>query len=253
MRVDGPSRRALQQAGDVFSDLVMAGVRQALNVYLKDFGYTSTVDDLGIIRTVFNTYTEETLLPHLGGEWVGAAAAQQRRLDDALTAAPVPEIENPAADAYLASASNRLKGISDEVWQHTRTALLTGQQAGESIQQLAARVRATASVAEPRATVIARTEVVGAHNRGSLEQIKATGYTHTKTWLATGDERTRPTHRQVNGSTVTQEEKFDVGGYPMDGPHDPFGPPGETINCRCTLTYAITEGAPAEGGDGGGE
>lgn len=60
----------------------------------------------------------------------------------------------------------------------------------------------------------------------------------TKTWDATLDEKTRTTHRQLNGRTVAWDEYFwTVNGaalYPGG-----FGIPEEDINCRCVLQCNI--------------
>ena len=59
---------------------------------------------------------------------------------------------------YMAQAQNRLVGIGNELWFHARAAIAEGLAAGESIPDIATRVRAAAGVTEPRARVIARTE-----------------------------------------------------------------------------------------------
>lgn len=60
----------------------------------------------------------------------------------------------------------------------------------------------------------------------------------TKTWDATLDDKTRTTHRQLNGRTVAWDEYFwTVNGaalYPGG-----FGIPEEDINCRCVLQCNI--------------
>lgn len=58
-----------------------------------------------------------------------------------------------------------------------------------------------------------------------------------KTWLNTDDPRTRPTHVRAGDQRVQMDETFIVGGARLRFPHDPLGPPGETINCRCTLLF----------------
>jgi SPP1 gp7 family putative phage head morphogenesis protein len=136
--------------------------------------------------------------------------------------------------------------IGDELWQLARSALAEGLAKGESIPQLAQRVRDAAGVAAPRATTIARTEVIGASNAGSIEGMRTLAASFgiedmKKTWIATRDNRTRPTHLAVNGKEVGLDETFTVGGWPADRPHDPLLPADETVNCRCTLGYAIPE------------
>lgn len=245
MRVNGPSRQHLDQLGDEFAALVDRGIEQAARVATKDLKATWTGDDLVVIQRVFDRYALDTLVPELAKHYEQGIQDQADRVTQAalsVTAAIVlPSPPATLAEQYLITATNRLKGISDEVWQHTRTELVAGMQAGESVPQLRKRVMAAADVSKARANVIARTEVIGAQNRGSLGQMMSTGYGGTKDWLATRDHRTRQSHADANGQTVRLDEKFSVGGASMDGPHDPSAPPGETISCRCTLTYEIDD------------
>lgn len=153
----------------------------------------------------------------------------------------IPELPDLLGEIYLNTRRNYLVNVGNEVWDVVRTQLLEGMHAGEGIAELKDRVTASAGFSEARAERVARTEVVGASNAGALGQMQASGMQSTKTWLATNGDRTRPTHREANGQTVDLNEKFMVGGYPMDRPHDPNGPADEIINCRCTLTFEIAD------------
>jgi len=122
---------------------------------------------------------------------------------------------------------------------------------GESIPQLRKRVMQVTGVSKARGTMIARTEVIGAQNRGSLNSMTAAGMPGEKSWLSTRDHLTRETHRNAHGQIrkllVSQgDTHFTVGGVSMDGPHDPSAPPRETINCRCTLIYELDEQAATQ-------
>jgi hypothetical protein len=59
----------------------------------------------------------------------------------------------------------------------------------------------------------------------------------TKTWVAKDDAKTRPSHLLADGETVSIGSAFNVGGFMLRYPHDPFGPPQETVNCRCKVRY----------------
>lgn len=243
MRIDGPSREHLDRLGDQFTVQVEAAMRQAVTVAAKDVRGISPEFDLAPIRRVMATEIERTLLPELARQWQVAADDMRAKITRAaLTADAVPGVPLNAEQQYLATARNRLVGVSDAVWEQAREQMVLGMQAGESIPQLRNRVTAATDLAAPRAAVIARTEVIGACNRGSYEQVKASGFQAEKTWLATGDTRTRPTHKNANGQTVPLEQDYKVGGIGMDGPHDPTAPPSETIQCRCTQTYDFGEG-----------
>lgn len=87
---------------------------------------------------------------------------------------------------------------------------------------------------EWRRELVTRTETIKALNVISYRLFGMWGVTQ-KEWLATADNRTRPDHRAVDGQIVPINEPFNVGGWAMQYPGDPAGPPEEVINCRCTL------------------
>ena len=163
-----------------------------------------SADDLGQMSSDWNAYTDSTLLPLMEQTYLGSSAAwtlAAAQRVDGWDADMIPPVSNVMAEDYLAGASNRLRGIGDELWQTSRTQLLQGFKAGETIPQLAARVAASAGVAEPRSLVIARTEVIGASNRGSWDTAKLLGAdAPDKEWTATFDERTRQTHRDADNA-----------------------------------------------------
>ena len=106
-----------------------------------------------------------------------------------------------------------------------------------------------------RGNVIGRTETLRALNGGrdeALRQLKDTGAvndSHIKRiWDATGDSRTRETHRVADGQAVVgMDAPFDIGGYAMMYPGDPAGPPEESIQCRCYMETRIDFIAAAGG------
>lgn len=92
---------------------------------------------------------------------------------------------------------------------------------------------------------IARTEIQGAVEGGSLASAQATaeatGEEMYKAWLSTSDERTRASHNVADGQIVKLAEPFRVGVALLPHPAFPGGPAHEVINCRCTmriLTYS---------------
>ena len=155
-----------------------------------------------------------------------------------------PWDSRPAAAQYLAEVENRLVRVPDEVYDLVAEQVQEGAARGEGVPELAARVdnvlSTTASERWPnRATVIARTEAVGALNAGRNDAFKLaeeeSGTDMVKVWLATEDSRTRPSHREADGQRVPMGANFIVGGHSLAFPGDPSGPPGEIIQCRCTM------------------
>lgn len=85
----------------------------------------------------------------------------------------------------------------------------------------------------------ARTMTTCAENAGRLDsymQAQSMGVVMQKTWLATDDNRTRQSHRAIDGETVPVNEEFSNG---LMYPADPMGAPEEVYNCRCTLTAEV--------------
>jgi hypothetical protein len=147
--------------------------------------------------------------------------------------------------AYLAQVRNRLVRIPEEVFDLVAREVSVGVNLGESIPELRARIdmilSTTGSERWPnRATVVARTEAIGAMNAGRADAFRAIGeqdpdLEFEQIWLSTDDDRTRETHRLADGQRQPLGHPFNVGGFDLMFPGDPTGPPQETIQCRCSL------------------
>jgi hypothetical protein len=151
--------------------------------------------------------------------------------------------QRPAVVDHLAAARNRLVRVPDEVHSVISSTIARGASAGDPIPVIADQVAevldTTATPRWPnRATVIARTETLGALNAGRADAFVAVAeeleQPFEQQWLATIDHRTRPTHRAADGQRVPVGQSFLVGGAMLSRPGDPLGPGRETIQCRCT-------------------
>lgn len=191
-------------------------------------------DDLAQVRTLWAAQVAEELLPLLDDTW--RSGAQGVALAVGAVSPDAPDVLSVGAQEWLAGASNRLVRVGDQAWEEARSQLLEGFQAGESVPELAKRVRGVVTDVSARARTIARTEVIGASNAGSLAEAYARGL-ETKTWLNTHDARTRPTHVRAGEQTVPLDDRFQVGDALLRFPGDPLGPAGEVINCRCTVLF----------------
>ena len=85
-------------------------------------------------------------------------------------------------------------------------------------------------------------EVIGATNAGTFMTFAESGVVEGKEWLSSRDANVRPSHQTADGQRVGLNETFDVGGTALMYPGDPAGPPGEVINCRCTVLPVLKEG-----------
>lgn len=148
--------------------------------------------------------------------------------------------------ADFARAQNLLRNISNEVYALLVAEMIEGQQAGEDVEGLRARIDRALSLTGStrwvnRAQTIAQTESNRAWNAGvyasALYYEPATGPGWTKSWNTRMDGRERKAHELANGDTVGLRDFFQIGmpPVPMRYPGDPSAPANLVINCRCSL------------------
>jgi uncharacterized protein with gpF-like domain len=147
------------------------------------------------------------------------------------------------ARARVYQRVNQLRNLPNEVYVMVQNLVDRSVTDGWSIERLAAAIEElfdfTATPRwENRATVVARTEAIGAlnggRNDGFAQVASQLGGPFEKMWIATADTRTRETHRKAEGQRVAIGAAFAVGEAMLAYPGDPAGPPGEVIQCRCT-------------------
>lgn len=150
----------------------------------------------------------------------------------------------PFVHNFIATSANKMKGTPNEVFGMVRQIVDSAVTNGASIPDVAGQIEKLLSATgtdtwRNRAQTVARTEVHSAYAGGLYDAFAMLVEADTETeyvlrWLATEDDRTRPTHRAVDGQTTPFGMPFTVGGFPMLYPGDPAGPASEVINCRCT-------------------
>lgn len=91
-----------------------------------------------------------------------------------------------------------------------------------------------------RANVIARTETVTALNHGSHQAARSLPVKMNKEWIAIHDNRTRHSHKEIDGEVRPLDEKYSNGGQ---YPGDPELPGKERIQCRCTEIHVAVRDA----------
>lgn len=208
-------------------------------------------DDLNAFLASWQTVVDDVLMGAIEAQYLAASLEEIDQLlaslAGVLSAAQLDTVRASLAgqaisESLLATARNRLVGVGEEVWLAARDELVTGLQAGDSIDDMTVRiVSATDELGETRATRIARTETISVRNAASLNVVDQIGVASQKRWQATNDSRTRETHLDADGQIVDREQPFSVGGFPLQHPGDPAGPPEEIINCRCTMVFEFDE------------
>ena len=136
----------------------------------------------------------------------------------------------------------RINDIDDWSLDRVTNALQEGISKGEGASDLGARIKDLFDdMSTYRSESIARTECTTAFNMANIESARESGLKLQKIWIATSDDRTRPTHADADDQTVDLDDKFSVGDEEMDMPGDPDADASETVNCRCTIGYSPVE------------
>ena len=122
-----------------------------------------------------------------------------------------------------------------------RSALTHAIVQGDSIPKLSKKVEEICGSNKAIATRNARTMMTGARNAGTLAayvRAEQNGMHIQKQWMAALDERTRVSHRHLDGEIKPVNEKFSNG---LMHPGDTTGRPVEVWNCRCTMVPIVND------------
>lgn len=122
--------------------------------------------------------------------------------------------------------------------QHVNSAIVQGILQGESIPEIAARLRGVADMDYRASVRNARTMITSAQNGGRLDAMKRVekiGAKIQKMWIATLDGRTRHAHRQLDGQKQPLDKAFESEFGEIRFPGDPEAHPANVYNCRCSL------------------
>ena len=135
---------------------------------------------------------------------------------------------------------------SDTVLRALKQEFTTSIMTGESIPNMAKRIKGVTEKSLADSVRIARTETTKVENSARYEvgkQGEKLGFKMKREWVSTGDDRTRDAHADANGQQVDMDEPFTVGGEQLMYPGDTSlgASAGNTINCRCTIKNIIVE------------
>ena len=160
-------------------------------------------------------------------------------------------VDQPDIMPYYPEKRAVQRGI-DLAWgkRQITVQVTTGILQGESIKHLADRLQFNIpGMNRTSAIRAARTAVTGAQNAGRLDgflRAEEMGVKLKKRWLATLDNRTRHTHRILDGQVRPNEKPFVVEGQEIMYPGDPSAAAALVYNCRCTLVAEV-EGVDTSG------
>lgn len=146
-------------------------------------------------------------------------------------------VEKLQRDGDIVLPKKKIDIPKDERWntKQMSSKLLQGILNGDSIPKIANSLMDVIGNNRSSAVRNARTMTTSAENAGRLDSYKnldAQGVVQKKVWMATPDDRTRPTHVDIDGEEQDINTIFSNGCmFPGDGK----GPAEEVWNCRCTM------------------
>lgn len=251
-------------SGDEFSELLDNGTAQ----YEKDLEeyaqrFNSRIQKMivgGLRRQSSRAADDQTPTPNIKVEDIVNTAARNEELVDDLTdlfgdaSKAVGQITAKVLDSdvtetmksawkeigdsrldRLVNGSGDYPGWTQQLCDDVNDAIQIAYKNGESVDGAIARIDSILGGNKGRAEAIARTELSGLLNETSYKQMELSGVVSKKRWYSIGDNRTRDSHRSLNGKTIAFADKFNVNGVNADGPHATNLPAGEVVNCRCRL------------------
>lgn len=157
--------------------------------------------------------------------------------------APPNYVERMQMVVFEGKLRDRMADVDEYTKDQIASIIAIGIDEGLGIEDIKRRIVGTTALQplngtlDQRARRIARTEIVTASNKGSLEGAKSTGLNFAKEWVTTVDGRERSAHRAMNGIRALDGESFDVNGVKMEYPGDPAGGAKNVINCRCAMVF----------------
>ena len=207
-------------------------LRDAIRLNLEE-GLISGKGPLAIAREIAGYYDPKT------GTRVGGSLG--------LTRAQEARVLNAEAELRNNPTQFLKRSLRDRRFDRTiNKAVRTGEPLSEDkIVKILAKYRS--DLVADRAKTIARTEAMAALHSGQremYEQAIRDGLVGAdeieREWSASGDNRVRESHREMDGQKVGWDEPFTTpGGASLMFPGDPNGPAEEVINCRCYETIRV--------------
>ena len=152
-------------------------------------------------------------------------------------------IQNPVSGLTL---NEILEKNRQEILWRIRQEVTQGLIRGESYFKTADRLKAALEDNYVKATRIVWTESHRCKEQAQLEamqKLQEKGVEAKRRWVATLDEKTRDTHRALDGQTEDKDGYFHIRGLRTKGP-GMFGVASEDCNCRCTTIFVFEGSEP---------
>lgn len=216
-----------------------------LNKELIRIGEMLTEDYREVAKTIRQTQQNAYIEKFLMSLYLYEMASQTSMQFDVPTASVITKaIEQPIKYIEL---TGTLKKHRSNVLKKIRIEITKGIVNGKGYTHIAKALRDDLGMSKAQAQRVARTEAGRAMSQAGLDSAKVAkdnGLSGMKKrWLATKDNRTRDTHRHLDGKAIDIDDNFHSSGCVGQAPKLFVGDASvkENINCRCKLLYYFDE------------
>lgn len=148
-------------------------------------------------------------------------------------------VQNPISGLKL---DERLQMHRQQVVWKVKQEVTQGLIQGEGYDVMARRLRETFLGDAVKAQRVVQTEAHRVQNEARYlggQDAQEAGVLMQKKWVAALDDRTRDTHRSLDGQTVGPDEVFTSPTGAVALHPGEFGVPAEDINCRCAFIWVV--------------
>lgn len=243
--------RALRADGDDVDEKLAKGVQRTLRLLYKGDGEIEQRWTERYHPLIGQTFAKGAEHVASGTRSIAASTSRAKAPPKKGDTSAAPSLADPLGYDFHLEAPDVQQAIVERA---KRLAALVGRTTAEaindaivigvrnhmSISEIADLVDKTAfgGYAGYRATLIARTETIGALNHGQYFAADESGVVEGKEWLTQGDDRVRDTHADCeHEGVIAMPKPFSNG---LQYPGDAAGDAADIINCRCTLLYYDT-------------
>ncbi|NUI79749.1 phage head morphogenesis protein [Staphylococcus borealis] len=233
------------QSDDVYVTWTEFNKYNRLNKELIRIGEMLTEDYKEVAKTIRRTQQNAYIEKFLMSLYLYEMASQTSMQFDVPTASVITKaIEQPIKYIEL---TGTLKKHRSNVLKKIRIEITKGIVNGKGYTHIAKALRDDLGMSKAQAQRVARTEAGRAMSQAGLDSAKVAkdnGLSGMKKrWLATKDNRTRDTHRHLDGKAIDIDDNFHSSGCVGQAPKLFVGDASakENINCRCKLLYYFNE------------
>lgn len=243
-----------------YARLFLSALSRQFRAAAKQYAETGsfTVDD-SMLEPIFRRLYVEIMPTEAELSWeifVAPLASDQKDILDSLasllgissTRGERIRLWRRMAEEYINTwILTKISQVSNTTQKSIAAVVERGINEGKGVRDIAKDIRTESGgeINKNRSRLIARTETIGAMNRGKRLSMATSNLEWEKKWIPFVDEKTRVSHRGMSSKGFIPFDQPYVlsNGDNMMYPGDPNGSAANVCNCRCTEVYQVVRGA----------